>query len=254
MTTRWAVVTGASAGIGEAFARELAARGWNLVLAARRLARLQRLADTLPVSCRRVRADLGQPDDRDLLWREVLRLDTPPELLVNNAGFGLLGAHADLGRVRQLEMIQVNVAALTDLAHRYLRLRREAGGGALINVASVVGLRPLPNHAVYAATKAYVVSYSLALAEELRAAGVRVQALCPGPVPTEFQQVAGVTLDRASRLVAISAEQVVQESLAALERDRPLVVPGRALRTISGLLRLVPAGLARELMRRRGEG
>ncbi len=251
----WAMVTGASAGIGEAFARALAARGARLLLTARRQDRLERLAAELPVEARVVAADLAAEADRRRLWQEARALPRL-DLLVNNAGFGLLGAMADLDRARQLEMVQLNVTALTDLAHRFTVLnRRQGGGGALVNVASVVGLRPVPQHAVYAATKAYVVSLSLALQQEERGQGLRVLALCPGPVPTEFQQVAGVKLDGATDLVTISAEQTAEEGLRALKRGETLWVPGAAMRNVSRVLGLVPRGLATWLgeraMRRR---
>lgn len=247
----WAVITGASSGIGEAFARFLAARGTNLLLAARREDRLTALARDLPGEVRVVRADLTQPEDRQRLWDEVLTLGASVELLVNNAGFGLRGAMHELDRVRQLEMLEINMVALTDLAHRFAILRQQAGGsGALINNASVVGLRPVPFHAVYAATKAYVVSLSLSLSEELAPLGIRVQALCPGPVPTEFQAVAGVVLDRRSALVTIPAEQVVRESFEALDRNQPLLVPGLRLRTLVRLHQAMPPSLARVLANR----
>lgn len=241
----WAVVTGASAGIGEAFARRLAARGTRLILTARRQQRLEALAAELPTEVRAVPADLTLAADRDRLWGVVQDRGDGVELLVNNAGFGLWGVMGDLDRRRQLEMVQINVAALTDLAHRFVLLNRTGGRGrALINVASVVGLRPVPMHSVYAATKAYVVSLSLALAQEEHTAGLRVLALCPGPVPTEFQQVAGVKLDGASRAVSISAEQTATEGLEALARGETLWVPGAAMRNVSRALGLLPRGLA----------
>ncbi len=246
MTTfNWAVVTGASAGIGEAFARRLAADGVRLLLTARREERLHDLAAQLPIEARVVPADLALEADRDRLWREVVALEGPVDLLVNNAGFGLWGVMGDLDRRRQLEMIRINVTALTDLAHRFVALNRRSGGpGALVNVASVVGLRPVPMHAVYAATKAFVVSLSVALQQEERAHGLRVLALCPGPVPTEFQQVAGVKLDGAAQKVTISAEQTVDEGLAALSRGETVWVPGAAMRNVSRVLGLLPRGLA----------
>jgi len=249
--TGWAVITGASAGIGEAFARRLHADGWRLVLAARRLDRLQSLATELGGEVRCVATDLALEADRDRLWDAVQGLEGPVELLVNNAGFGLQGAFADLDWGRQSEMIEVNVTALADLARRYLALRGATGGGALINVASVVGLRPAPQMAVYSGTKHFVVGFSLALALEVRAAGTRVLAVCPGPVPTEFQEVAGSRVHGASKIVAVSAEQVVDEALAALERGEHLWVPGAAMRWGARLAQLLPAPIAARLAARR---
>lgn len=247
----WAVITGASAGIGEAFARRLHADGWRLVLAARRLERLESLATELGGDVRCVATDLSLAADRDSLWDIVEGLDGPVDLLVNNAGFGLQGAFVELGWERQLEMIQVNVTALADLAHRFLALRGARGGGALINIASIVGLRPVPHLAMYSGTKHFVVAFSLSLAEEVRAAGTKVLAVCPGPVPTEFQEVAGSRIDGASRLVAISASQVVDEALAALERGDRLWVPGGAMRWAARLAQLLPLPTAARLAARR---
>jgi len=271
-TDSWAVVTGASAGIGEAFARALAARGHRLVLAARRGERLTRLAQQLgpeqiPAASSRsaprgartgirvVQADLATGDGRDRLWQEVLAVD-PVELLVNNAGFGLQGAFVELSLERQLELLQINVVALTDLAHRFLRLRRErhGGGGALINVASVVAFRPVYRMAIYAASKSYVLSLSEALDRELGPSGTRVLALCPGPVPTEFQQVAGYGLDPLRRSLVVDADQVAREGLAALERGERVWVPGLRMRLASSAMRLLPRGLvARMASPRRGQ-
>lgn len=255
-TDSWAVVTGASAGIGEAFARALAARGHRLVLAARRGERLTRLAQQLgPERVRVVQADLATGDGRDRLWQEVLAVD-PVELLVNNAGFGLQGAFVELSLERQLELLQINVVALTDLAHRFLRLRRErhGGGGALINVASVVAFRPVYRMAIYAASKSYVLSLSEALDRELGPSGTRVLALCPGPVPTEFQQVAGYSLDPLRRSLVVDADQVAREGLAALERGERVWVPGLRMRLASSAMRLLPRGLvARMASPRRGQ-
>jgi hypothetical protein len=266
----WAVITGASAGIGEAFARRLHADGWRLVLAARRLDRLESLATELGGEVRCVATDLALEADRESLWKVVEGLEGPVDLLVNNAGFGLQGAFADLDWGRQSEMIEVNVTALADLSRRYLALRGAMGGGALINVASVVGLRPAPQMAIYSGTKHFVVGFSLALAEELReqtqfapmvasrakaqlrrAAGTRVLAVCPGPVPTEFQEVAGSRVHGASRIVAVSAEQVVDEALAALERGEHLWVPGAAMRWAARLAQLLPLPTAARLAARR---
>jgi uncharacterized protein len=240
-----ALVTGASSGIGEAFARRLHRDGSTLLLAARRQDRLVRLARELGSRVHIVAVDLSTPEGRDRLFAEAARLGGPPDLFVNNAGFGLLGPFVELPRERQLEMIRINVEAVTDLAHRYLAARRE--GGALLNVASVVGLRPVPLHATYAATKAFVVSLSLSLAVEAAPRGTRVLALCPGPVPTEFQEIAGVKLDGGSARVVIPVDQVVEEGLEALGRNAVLHVPGLRMRLAIRLLGLLPQGIVARL-------
>lgn len=239
----WAVVTGASSGIGEAFARRLAREGLRLLLTARRRDRLDRLAGELPTACRVVEADLTASEDRDRLWSAVEELAPPVELLVNCAGFGLRGAAARLGRTPQLQMLQVNVVALADLALRFLELRPR--GGAIINVASVAGFRPVSFMATYSASKSFVVSFSQALAEEVEPRGTRVLALCPGPVPTEFNQVAGLpAAGLLRRPFEISAEQVAAEGLAALERGDRLWVPGLGMRLAMRCLALVPHRLS----------
>jgi short-subunit dehydrogenase len=225
----FAVVTGASSGIGEVFARRLAGRGYDLVVAARRRDRLEALADPFRAEGRRVdvmAVDLATAAGRDALWEHAAGLGAPVNLLVNNAGFGLAGRFARLDRVRQLEMVTLNVTALTDLAHRFLGPMLELGHGAIINVASLAGFQPVPYLGVYAATKAYVLSLSEALEEETRGSGVSVVALCPGPVPTEFQSIAGTSLAGAARHVATTAEQCVDETLAGLEAGHAVVVPG----------------------------
>jgi len=253
----WAVITGASSGIGEAFAHRLAAGGYRLILTARRQSMLEELAARLPTEVRVVPADLGLAADRDRLWQAVQSAPGPIDLLVNNAGFGARGEMSSIDRGRQLEMIELNVVALTDLAHRYLALRRASGGGALINVASVLGLVPSPEMAVYSATKCFVVALSRALAAEVRGRGTRVLALCPGPVPTEFQQVAGYSLDPSSSRAAITAEQTVDEALAALRRGAEVWVPGRLVRNLMRVARLMPyrltSWLSARAIRRRSQ-
>lgn len=247
----WAVVTGASAGIGEAFARHLAAKGTNLVLAARRLDRLDLLLRDLEADVCLVQADLTTDEGRDRLWREVEDLGTSVDLLVNNAGFGLEGEFWRMDRTQQLQMVQTNVIALTDLAHRFIRLRCREGSGALVNVGSVVGFHPVPYMSVYAATKSYVLSFSEALAEEVADSGVKVLALCPGPVPTEFQQVAGTSIEGVEQLVAVTPDKVVEEGLAALARGERVWVPGEVMRLTSQAARFLPTRLVTWLNSRR---
>lgn len=225
----WALVTGASSGIGEAFARLLAARGMHLALSARREERLRALAAELGaahgVQTAVVAADLARPGAAQPLWEQATAGGREVRLLVNNAGFGLYGRFDTLPRERQVAMVQLNCTALLELAHLALPAMRRRGAGGIVNVASTAAFQPIPDFAVYAASKAFVLSFSQALWAEHRAAGVRVVALCPGATPTEFQQVAGTR--RSARTPGVlSAEQVVAAGLRALEKGRSYVTPG----------------------------
>jgi uncharacterized protein len=247
----WALVTGASSGIGEAFARALAAHGWNLLLVARSADRLRDLSDELAsahdVRALAVPADLAEPGAAARVWtaatgEEGRRIG----LVVNNAGFGLRGDFHTLSLERQSAMVQLNCTALMELAHHAVRHMREAGGGGVLNVASIVAFQPVPRMAVYAATKAFVLSLSEAMAEENAEAGVRVLAVCPGPTPTGFQAVAGNRV-REGQPGYRTAEQVVDEALRALEAGKRLVVPGLPNRVATTLSRLLPLGAATRL-------
>ena len=172
----------------------------------------------------------------------MARLGVEPEVVVNNAGFGLLGPAASLSRTEQLAMVDVNVRALTDLSLAFVdALERRRGG--ILNVASVAAFLPGPNMAVYYATKAYVVSFSDALHWELRPRGIRVTALCPGPVPTEFQARAGFTDDNSTDMLARSADQVALDGYRALEKGRRLAVPGLLNRATTIVTKFMPRGL-----------
>lgn len=235
-----AIVTGASWGIGEAFAQALAARGADLLLVARTEARLRTLADALAeqhgVRVEVVAVDLGAPDGPRRLVEAADALGFEPTLLVNNAGVGVLGPFADLTLEQAREMIRLNVIALTDLTYRVLA-RMEARGGAIINVGSAAAFQPLPNYGVYAATKSFVVSFTAALWAECRGRGVRVVGVCPGPVDagdpsdapaasTSPAAVAGSPARRRRFRRRITREQVVAAALNALARDRPIVIVG----------------------------
>lgn len=241
---RWALVTGASAGIGETFARALAQRGMNLVLAARREDRLRALAGEL-ASAHRVRtavlrADLGAEGAAEALWAAATE-GREIHLLVNNAGFGLKGPFTELPLERQAEMVRVNCIAPLELAHLALRHMRGRGGG-IVNVASVAGAQPIPLMATYAASKAFLISLSEALTDEAREHGVRVLVVNPGPVKTEFQAVAGTEVrDRAPGV--LTADQVVEDALAALERGRRSVTPGFFNRLSTTAVRVAPRSM-----------
>ncbi|PYP39524.1 MAG: hypothetical protein DMD43_10665 [Gemmatimonadetes bacterium] len=224
-----ALITGASSGIGEQFARQLAARGHPVVLVARRADRLERLAAELPANAYAVPCDLAT--DAASLPDRVAELGIEVDLLVNNAGFGTSGPFLDHDPRRDAEQVRVNCEAIVVLTHAFLPGMVERGRGGIINVASSAGMQPIPYESVYAATKAFAISFTDALHAELRGSGLRILAVNPGPVPTEWQEVAGYGADRVSVVPGrIPAEQVVRESLAAYDRGRRSVIPGRAIR------------------------
>ncbi len=238
---RWALVTGASAGIGKAFARELARRGMNLVLAARRDDRLRALAGELSSTHRvralALRADLGEPGAAAGLW-EHAAAGRELHLLVNNAGFGLKGPFTELPVERQSEMVRVNCIAPLELTHLALR-HMHGRGGAIINVASIAGSQPIPLMAAYAASKAFLVTLTEALSEEARGSGIRIVTLNPGPVKTEFQAVAGTEVrDRAPGVR--TPEQVVEAALRGVEAGRGTVTPGLVNRVATTAVRIAP--------------
>jgi uncharacterized protein len=241
------LITGASAGIGTALAHEFARHGHELLLIARREQRLAELADTIAAQGRKrpliLPLDLAAPDAVGRITDALAKLDVDPEIVVNNAGFGLVGAAAKLDLAEQLAMIDVNIRVLTDLSLAFVgTLQRHRGG--ILNVASVAGFLPGPGMAIYYASKAYVLSFSEALHCELKPRGVRVTVLCPGPVPTEFQARAGVRNERYPALVKQTAEQVAQAGYRGFMAGRRLVVPGIGNKLVTFLLRASPRGLA----------
>jgi short-subunit dehydrogenase len=241
------LITGASAGIGAALAREFARRqDYALVLTARRAAQLEALADEIAAAGHPrpqvIAADLGAEGGPARLAEALQARGLEPAIVVNNAGFGLLGAATELDRIQQLAVIDLNIRALTDLSLRWLPgITRHRGG--ILNVASIAGFLPGPGMAVYHATKAYVVSFSEAMHEELKAEGVRVCALCPGPVATEFNDRAGVPHDYFPGFLARSAERVAREGYEGFMTGHRVVVPGRPNRVVTLLPRLLPRGL-----------
>lgn len=240
------LVTGASAGIGAALAHEFAAHGHDLVLVARREHALSAVADAISATGRPrpaiLPADVAQPHAAQTIADALARLGLEPENVVNNAGFGLIGTADKLDRAEQLAMIDLNVRALTDLSLAFIdSLKRRRGG--ILNVASVAGFLPGPGMAVYYATKAYVLSFSEALHHELKGAGVRVTALCPGPVATEFQARAGMAGKVFPALLERSAERVARDGYRALQQGRRVVVPGSANRIVAVLTRFVPRSI-----------
>lgn len=245
-----AIVTGASWGIGEAFAEELAARGADLLLVARTETRLLTIAADLAarhgVRVEIVTVDLAEPDGPRRLCEAAAGLGFEPTLLVNNAGLGILGPFDALPLERAREMIRLNVTALTDLTYRVLDGMLARGHGAIVNVGSASALQPLPNYAVYAASKAYVVSLSCALWAECRRRGVRVVAVCPGAVdagpPAELNGNGSVPPRRRTFPRKVTRGAVVASALDAVERDLPIVVPGAPARVARLALGLLPRG------------
>jgi short-subunit dehydrogenase len=240
------LVTGASAGIGAALARVFAQHGHALVLTARREGQLKILADEIAARGYTrphvIAADLGQPDGPARLAEAMTAAGLEPSVVVNNAGFGVLGDAADLDRDQQLAIIDLNIRATTDLSLRWLEsIKRHRGG--ILNVASIASFVPGPGMAVYHASKAFALSFTEAMHEELKADGVRVCALCPGPVNTEFNDRAGVPHDYFPAFLNRSAERVARDGYQGFMEGHRVVVPGRPNRIFTLLHRLLPRGL-----------
>jgi short-subunit dehydrogenase len=248
-----ALITGASAGIGREFARQLATRARTLVLVARREQRLNELRDELRnrnaqlnVHARAVDlCDKTQIDDL-IAWLDQNKIDI--DFLINNAGLGDYGSFATTDAERDDRILQVNIVAVTLLTRGLLPQMIARKRGSILNVSSSAGFLPIPGMAVYAASKAYANSFSEALRAELRGTGLTVAALCPGPVHTEFGDVAkrpGGEPERGPEFVYVSVEKTVRDALAAVEADRPLVIPGLAMKIGMFLVRITPMSILR---------
>jgi uncharacterized protein len=245
VTERVTLITGASAGIGAELARIFGSNGHHLALVARRGDRLAALADEIveaggsePIV---IPCDLEQPDAGDRIAAALAEEDAEVEYVVNNAGFGLSGYAVELDRAQQLGIIAVNIRAVTDLSLRFSdQLVRHRGG--ILNVASIAGFLPGPGMAVYYASKAYVLSLTEALRAELGPRGVRVTVLCPGPVPTEFQERAGFEPGFDSAVLNVSAAEVARAAYRGLMADKRAVLPGLGIKIVPFMLRLVPRG------------
>ena len=248
------LITGASSGIGTALAKIFAENGHEVVLAARRIPQLAATAECIRDAGHRtphiLPVDLARADSSDWIARELKARKLEPAFLVNNAGYGLLGQAHALDRADQLAMIDLNCRSLTDLSLRFVdSLARHRGG--ILNVASISGFIPGPGMSVYNATKAYVISFSEGLRRELRPKGIRVTALCPGPVPTEFQARAGIMDVHYPRGFDRSAEDVAREGYRGLMRGRGIVVPGAHNKIVPWLPRLLPRSFIAEQVYRR---
>ena len=251
---RTTLITGASAGIGEAFARVLAPRGDRLILTARREDRLRALADELKqkhgTESVVIPLDLGANGGAAQLFAETEQRGLPVDLLINNAGFGKYGEFIDHPAEVHAQMIQLNVTVVVELSRLYLTRMRARKKGGIINVASVAGFPPTPYFTVYGATKAFVISFSQALAVEVKAYGVRVCALCPGSTATEFPSVASGASELATAPVGgmvQTAEAVARAGIDGYEAGKILVVPG-----LVNKLEVIAVGLAPRALVRRG--
>jgi short-subunit dehydrogenase len=241
-----ALITGASAGLGVEFARQLSKRGHRLVLAARRKERLDQLAKELG-NARSIAVDLSKKDAAAKLMADIEAAGEEVEILVNNAGFGLIGRFAELDAKRERQMIDLNVGTLTDLCRAVAPQMIARKSGGILNVASTAAFQPGPKMAVYFATKAFVLSLSEALHEELKPHGVRVTCLCPGPTRTEFGEVAGFGGNGLFDRVAMNAPEVVEAGLKALDHNRAVIVTGLVNKIGAASTRFAPRALVRKI-------
>jgi uncharacterized protein len=242
-----ALITGASAGIGAAFARELAARRYNLVLIARSQDKLQELATSLktqyPIQVDIIVQDLTEPNAGETVFEKVQQQGTVIDLLINNAGMGDYGDFAECDRDFQLKMIQLNIAALVDLTHRFLQPMRQRRSGSIINLASVAAFQTMPYFSIYSATKAFILSFSEAIWAENQKYNVHILAVCPGPVGKDFFQQTGfpTLLVEAVPLVDTPVATVVRDALAALQKQQSIVIPGNpANHVLAAIPRVLP--------------
>lgn len=242
------LITGASAGLGAEFARLCRARGEELVLVARRRDRLEALASELG-SSHVIAADLAEPGAPARLLAEVEALGLQVETLINNAGFGVSGILAAAPTDRLLEMVDLNVRALTELTRLILPAMIERGHGGILNVASTAAFQAGPNMAVYYASKAYVLSFTEALHQEMKGKGVKVSALCPGPTATEFFDVAE-SKNSALAKIATDPVGVVRAGLRGLDRNKAIVIPGIANKVGAQSSRFLPRAVIRRVIAR----
>lgn len=252
-SVRWerALVTGASSGIGLAMARLLARRGTDLVIVARDGERLRSLAAELRplVEVEVLVADLADRDRLAAVVERVESSESPIDLLVNNAGFGFSGDFVDLDRDAETSVVEVNILALHRLAHAAATVMAERGRGGILNVSSIAGSGPAPRAATYAASKAFVTSFTKALHSELAPRGVSVSGLCPGLTRSEFHQRSGSRTDRTPGFLWQSAEEVAEAGLAGIDANRAVVVPGLHNKALSTGIRLAPLGLIDRIRR-----
>jgi uncharacterized protein len=253
-----AVITGASSGIGEEIAREFARRGYRLVLVARRADRLHMLAAELGGTAHVLPADLSKPAERATLPDQVATLGLVADILVNNAGMANLGPVADSDPAAELKLVEVDVSAVVDLCSRFVPGMVARGRGAVLNVASVGAFGPVPGQASYGAAKAFVLSYTEALREELRGSGVTAATLCPGPVRTDFGQDAGISQAEAEKSLPKflwkDAVDVAKTAVDGLASGKGVIVPGAPNRIASAINQHAPRRLLLPLIARNHPG
>lgn len=251
-----ALITGASSGIGKAFAEQLAARNTNLVLVARSQEKLHQLTKELQekynIQVEVIIKDLTEPYAAQAVFDATQAKGLTIDLLINNAGFGDYGDFASSHGEKQVKIVQLNIVALVDLTHKFLPLMRQRQSGSIINVSSITAFQPMPYLSVYAASKAFIVSFSQALWAENRSYGIRVLVTCPGPIETNFFTEANFPPNLAgSKEQMFTSEEVVQQSLKALDNWQPAVVIGDVktqIRTI--LARVVPRKILLNMLAR----
>lgn len=258
MSSKTALITGASAGIGLALAKQFASHGYNLVLVARREQVLRELAATLSkdhaIQAEVIAEDLAKPGAAQQLVQALRSKGIEIDTLVNNAGFGTSGSFLDSDFSAETEMMQVNMVALTQLTKLLLPAMVSRKSGQVLNVASTAAFQPGPFMAVYYATKAYVLSLTEALAEETRGTGVTVSCLCPGPTQTEFAGRAGIGSSRLFNSgIVMSAEQVAKVALQGLQHHKRLIVPGVINKSMAFSTRLAPRSVVARITRRMQE-
>ncbi|CAM3742312.1 SDR family NAD(P)-dependent oxidoreductase [Smaragdicoccus niigatensis] len=247
------VVTGASSGIGTEIARGLARRGHNLILVARRADRLEELANEVGskynVTATVQPADLGNPGHRQKLIETLV--GQPIVGLVNSAGFGTKGVFHELPLSREREEVEVNVVALMELTHALVPGMVARGAGAVLNIASIAGAQPVPSMAVYGASKAFVDSFSQAINAELHGTGVSVTSLCPGPVPTEWAEIAEAQAF-VFRPAQVSPKQVAEEAIVGMLKGKSSVVPGLVVKAATIAGRMTPRSISMPVIRTLG--
>lgn len=246
-----ALITGASAGIGRAFAEGLAERGYDLVVVARDTARLEELGNTLKtkhsISVEVLSADLTTDEGLGLVEARLTTEDAPIDLLVNNAGFGTAGRFHEIAIDKEIRMIDLNISALVRLTHAALAPMVQRGSGGIINVSSVAAFQPAPGNATYSATKAFVSSFTQAVHEEVRASGVRITAVNPGFTRTEFQQRAGMEAEKVPGFMWQQPEAVVTAALKAFDHRRAVIVPGIINKMTATFSSIAPGVVTRKI-------